>query len=385
MDNALERIYKSGLKFLVPLTPEETFRIIVDEAIKLVHGDQGAIFLEEGGALNEIYSSVPGHPIRVRRKGFTHRSFAKRETFIVNAKELSKIYPQLVVAGIKSIIFIPLSYKNKSIGVLTVRSDKNKGFAKNEPDILRLFGSMASLAIRKMQLYDEVKRALEIKDLFLSMAAHEFRTPLTTISGYTQLLVGKLPKDHSAQSRWVEELSWETDRLTSLVNELLEVSRIKGGQFQYVWRECHLIRIMERAVAEFCFSHPDRELHFYNKLTDSQDIVVGDFDKLIQVASNLLDNAAKFSSAEKEVSITLDCRPSDFVITVKDSGQGIEKKDLPRIFEGFYRGSRVPGEGMGIGLFLAKSIVTRHKGLINVRSKPGKGTSVEVRLPRAKR
>lgn len=384
MDNALEKIYKAGLKFLVPLTAEETYATIVHEAIKLVRGDEGVIFLEEDGSLREAYSSIPNHSTEIRKRGFTYKAYIKRETFILNTKQLVDAHPNIIKTGIKSVIFIPLSYKNKSIGVLVIRSDKEEGFASNEPDILKLFGSMASLAIRKTQLYDEAQKALEVRDLFLSMAAHEFRTPLTTISGYVQLLANKLPGNLNPQSRWVEELSWETNRLTSLVNELLEISRIKGGQFQYIWRECHLLQVLERAIHAFNFNYPNRKLTFKNKLKNNHDVVVGDFDKLLQVVTNLLDNAAKFSSPSEEILISLSMRSPNLIMTVKDLGQGIDSKDLSNIFDGFYRGSNVSGEGMGLGLFLAKSIMAQHRGYISVRSKLNKGTVVEVGLPRVK-
>lgn len=384
MDNALEKIYKSGLKFLVPLTAEETYANIVHEAIKLVKGDEGVIFLGENGVLRETYSSVPDRPTKIRKRGYTYRAYIKRESFVVNAKQLAAAHPNIIGMGIKSIIYIPLSYKNKAIGVLVVRSDKETGFASNEPDILKLFGSMASLAIRKTQLYDEAKKALEVRDLFLSMAAHEFRTPITTISGYVQLLASKIPENLSPQSRWVEELSWETNRLASLVNELLEISRIKGGQFQYIWRECHLANVLERAIAEFRFSYPDRKLVFENRLKDNQDIVVGDFDKLLQVVANLLDNAAKFSPPATEIIVSLKAKSPNLVLTVRDLGLGIDSKDLSKVFEGFYRGGNISGEGMGLGLFLAKSIVAQHRGFIDIQSKLNKGTIVRVELPRVK-
>lgn len=380
MDGSLEKIYKAGLKFLVPLTPEETYRIIVHEAIKLVSGDHGSIFLEEEGHLKEVCSSLSDSSLKVRRRGFTYRAFDKRISFVIGVKQLERAHPHTLVKGIKSVIFIPLSYKNRSIGVLSVRSNIEGKFDKNEPDILKLFGSMASLAIRKTQLYNEEKKALETRDLFLSMAAHEFRTPLTTISGYAQLLASKSSKKNSTQSRWIEGLLLEAARLTTLVNELLEISRIHSGKFQYVLRECSLEEIIKRAILAIKFSYPDRKFVFQNKIDSGKDIVVGDADKLLQVFINLLDNAAKFSAPETEIIITLKFRSPYLVIMVKDHGRGIENKDLPRIFDSFYRGNKT-GVGMGLGLFLANAIVEQHHGTINIHSKIDKGTTVEVLLP----
>lgn len=383
MSSDLERIYRAGLKFLAPLTPEKTYRIIVYEAVKLVDGDNGIIMLQIKGKLKPIYQSpfhipLSAHP---RKDGLAYRAFRKREAFVAHKKE---IHRDSARAGIKSVIFIPLANRNKSIGVLAIRSYKEDHFTDSRLKILKLFGSMASLAIRKMQLYEEVKQAMEARDLFISMAAHEFRTPLTTIGGYAQLLATKFPKNGSPLSRWVEELSWETNRLTSLVNELLEVSRMKGGQFQYMWRECHLVQIINRAVSEFQFSHSGRRLRFDNQLKNDQDLIVGDFDKLLQVLSNLLDNAAKFSPPDKEIRITLKSSTTHLSLSIKDSGQGIENEILPGIFEGFHKGNKDGTEGMGLGLFIARSIIVQHHGSLNIRTKVGEGTTVKVKLLKTK-
>lgn len=241
---------------------------------------------------------------------------------------------------------------------------------------------MASLAIRKTQLYDESKKALEVRDLFISMAAHELRTPITTISGYSQLLYSKLGGSASVESRWISDLAWETLRLTHLVNELLEVDRIKGGQFQYTFEECSLREIIRRAISDFHFIHPEHKVILEDKLNGG-DLVIGDFDKLLQLVINLLDNAAKFTPPEKEINLTLNFKSSYIIFTVKDQGHGITGKDLPQVFEKYYRGEVIK-EGMGIGLFLVKNIVNQHHGTINIFSKENRGTRVKIKLPMVK-
>lgn len=384
MDNYLAKVYKAGLRFLVPLSPEKTYSIIVNEAMRLVGGNSGIIMLLIEGELKPVYHLAP--PLRLthtpRKNGLTYKAFRTRRAFVAHSNE---IHPDSVKAGIKSVIFIPLAYRNRSIGVLVIRSFKEDYFTQDNLAILKLFGSIVSLAIRKVQLYEEVKQALEASDLFLSMAAHELRTPITTIIGYSQLLASKFPKDKSAESRWIEELCWESDRLKDLINELLETNRIKtGNQFHYVFSECHVTKVIDRAISTFNFGHPGRILHLDNKLKKGEDTIVGDFDKLQQMVSNLLDNAAKFSLPDKEIQISLDQNASYLIIKIKDLGQGIEGKALPRIFERFYRGNKNAPEGMGLGLFLAKNIIAQHHGSINIRSKVGKGTTVKIKLPKAK-
>lgn len=385
MDNILENISKSVVKFLQPLTLEETSATIVQEAMKLVDAHHGTVHLEEKGELRRVYASMPElYQTKIRRKANTFKAYKNREVLIVPLSKIKNAHPEAVERGTKWGIFIPLSYKDKSVGVLTLGLTEDKHISKKQIKGLKLFGAMASLAIKKMQLYSESKEALENKDLFISMAAHELRTPLTTIRGYVELLCNKICKTNTVEARWVKELYAESIRLTLLVNDLLEINRIKMGKVQYVWQECSLMQLVRRVVSNFELNYPQRKFVFESIVNDKQDIVIGDFDKLIQVVTNLLENAVKFSLPEKEIAISLGIKPSYFVLQVKDQGKGIAKKDIPRVFEGFYKGDRNLPEGMGLGLFLAKNIIEEHRGSIHIHSKVNKGTLVEIQLPRLK-
>lgn len=383
--NYLQKIYEASLKFLVPLTPEETYRIIVHEAMKLVGGESGVIVLEKNGKLQRVHKESPkGFPtLRMRKEGYTQKAFREQKALVVHSNELFKVRPKLIAAGVKSNVYIPLVYKNKSIGVLIIRSHSKCYFNHDEPLILQSFGAMASVAIRKAQLYAETLNALKTRDLFVAMAAHEFRTPLTTIAGYSQLLINKLPPQ-SSQSKWIKELYWEIGRLTSLVNDFLEVSRIQGGKFRYTFREHNLTEIIEKAVSEFKFGRSKHKLIFHNKLNKREDKIICDFERILQALNNLIENAAKFSDSGKDISITLSFKSPYFILAVRDFGIGISNKDKSRIFDPFYRNDQAERGGAGLGLFLTKNIMEAHRGFIKIDSKVGKGTTIEVRLPKAK-
>lgn len=384
-DNILEKIYKAGLKFLAPLTIEETYKTIANEAVKLVGADFSSIVLAEDGELKKVYaSSSIGYQIKPRRYGNTLKVFRTGKATISYVKEWGKAHPHVKERGIKSSIFIPLSYQNKSIGVLIVNTFKNEKFTQKELNILSLFGSQASLAIRKTQLYEESRKALEMRDLFISMASHELRTPLTAINGYIQLLMSKMRGKDTQEAKWIEHLSWESVRLTGLIKELLEVNRIKSGEFEYHWKECSTRIIIDRLVKNFELTHPYYKLIIKDNIIGKNDKVIGDFDKLIQVFTNLVDNAAKFSPIGKPIEVILKANSSQINVSVKDSGEGIKEEEIPKIFESFYKGKSHLKEGMGLGLFLANYIVRAHHGTIKVNSKFKKGTTMEVCLPKAK-
>lgn len=386
MEHILEQITKSVVQLLQPLNPLETYTTIVKEAIKLVNGDEGRILLEEKGKFKLVYASAESikYPENVRPKGYVYTAFTKRQAFYIGEQEIAEVYPLIRERGIKSAIFIPLYYKHKSTGVLVLQSLNPYHFSQRELKTLKLFGSMASLAIEHAKLHGELQKSLETRDLFISLVAHELRTPLTTINGYIGLLYSYFQGADSQEAKWVEELSWETVRLTNLVSELLTVNRIKAGVLDYVWKEVSLREVIKRARLDFIFNHPGRELIFQDKLIGKDDVVVGDHDKLLQVFTNILDNAAKFSPKKCAIVLQLSCKVPYLVIKIKDQGKGIPKDLLPRVFEGFYKGKDNYKEGMGLGLFLAKHIIAQHQGTINVQSRENKGTTFEIQLRRVK-
>lgn len=381
-ETILEKIYQSALKFLEPLKSEEIYSRIVKEAVALVSADYGSLILDQKGDLVRVYSSSPTAKISIiRKQGYTYESFSSSQAFVVQEDELKRVHPEIVKMGIKSNLFIPLSYKGKSLGVLIVNSSKTKRFSNRELNILKLFGSLASLALRKTELYNEAQKALEIRDFFISMAAHELRTPLTSVNGYIQLLKNRYPSESSTEGKWIHQLWRESIRLTNLVHELLEVNKIKQGKLQFIWKECDLCEILKRALDNFKFTHPERKIIIKNCTAGKKCLVIGDYDKLIQLIINLVDNSAKFSQPDSLIMITLKKKKKEYLIEVIDQGVGISQNDIGRVFEGFYKGSNNLKEGMGLGLYLAKDIITKHHGSVNISSQENKGTKVELRLP----
>ena len=189
---------------------------------------------------------------------------------------------------------------------------------------------------------------------------------------------------NNVESRWVESLHAESHRLTLLVRDLLEINHIRMGQLHYELKECSLREVIIRAVENFRVNYHKREVSFDDKLGENGSTVVGDFDKLLQVVSNLLDNAAKFSQGDTAIIVRLKFKSPNYILQVKDRGNGIPKKDLPKVFDGYYKGKDSMNEGMGLGLFLSKNIVEAHRGSIHLHSRVNKGTLVEIQLPRAK-
>lgn len=383
-EHILEKIYNSTLRFLEPLDSTSTYTTIVDEAVRLVGAVYASIILSENGELVRSYSSSH-HAYRTltRKRGFTYEAFKTGEVVIADITEMEKFHPELREQGIKTTVFIPLSYKKQAIGVLTINSKNKITSTAKELEILKLFGSMASLAIRKAQLYDETNKALTLRDIFMSSAAHELRTPLTSISGYIQLLLKKIGNTQSSEAKWVKELSNESQRMIYLVNELLEVNRHRSNTIQYNFSEHSLLAIIDEVLRLFSHKHRDYTVQLANNLHYTNDTVIADKERFSQALLHIMDNAANFSTNKKAIQIVLTDSKQYITLKIIDFGRGISSEDLPLIFEGFYKGTNSNlGTGLGLGLYMTKTIIKEHKGTIEARSKLHKGTTFTIKIPR---
>lgn len=383
-ENSLDQIYNSAEKFLTPLTLEETYARIINELIQLSGCFGGVILLYKNQHWHTAYSNIPLPKVKTRKKGYTYHAFKLGKPLVVSFKDVANVHPEYKKISWKRSIFIPLSYSKKKLGVLVLLQKTGEKPDQKKLNMLKVFSSLATMAIKKTQLTEEIKNALDTRELFISMAAHELRTPLTTINAYIQLLQKKIPNKETISEEWIMQLVKANKRLNKLIHELLQAEQIKKGKLNYNYQEINLEETICQAVIDFKFFNPAHKLILINKLGDNN-LILGDPDKLLQVFNNVLNNAAKFSKEESKIKLTLENKQLSFIIQVKDQGVGIEKKDLDKIFQKFYKGSQEDREGLGLGLYLTKQIIKKHKGHIVINSGPNnKGTIVKIILPQLK-
>lgn len=374
----LERIYQAGLKFLAPLGPEETYTVIVQEAMKLVGAEYGSILLEKNGGLERVYaSSTILFQIKARKNGRTHKAFRDQKASVYHVLPKDDPHPLRNKLNVKSVIYIPLSHEHQAVGVLTVLSSKEKAFSQHELEILKLFGSMISLVIKKVQLIDETSRALSARDQFISMVTSEITSPLGTINNFIKQL-----KQKPSEREVINNLSTEALRLTQAVNELLDIDNVKKGRMEYSWKECSARASIKEALREARLLFPDYKIHFQELLNGEKDLFLGDKNKIRQVLATVIENALRFSTPSSEVVVSLAAQGKNLVIKVMDKGSGIGEKDLEKIFDKFFRSQDGSKGGKGLGLYLTKWIIRQMHGLISISSKLNKGTTVEIKLPK---
>ncbi len=380
--SSLQKLSGITIRFLHPLSPEDTYAILLKEAEKMFGTSGGSIFLRFHKKWYRVYSTIAEEKqITPRSTGFSYLTLQTRVPTVISKEKFLKSHPQVKNYTEESLLLVPLYYNNESIGIIALRSAKKKKLTKSLMQALQLYGSLATLAIKKTQLYEESKEAVRMRDLFISLAAHELRTPLTTINAYVHLLRRKLRATNFPYMQWVQELSAETSHIIRLVNELLNVDLIQHGAFSYRMQPLMIGDLVQHAVREFSLAYPFYAVRIESDVRSAGKIMA-DPDKLLQMFSSLLQNAAKFSSPQDAMIVGIHETRTSYAISIQDMGIGILSKDIRSIFKGFYKGSNNSQDGIGLGLFLSKRIVEKHSGKIAIVSEKNKGTTVTVTLPK---
>lgn len=226
---------------------------------------------------------------------------------------------------------------------------------------------------------DSVQRQMRLQDDFVSTISHELRTPLGFIKGYsTSLLRQDTTWDEDTQHEFLTIIDEEADRLTKLIEDMLESARLQSKTLQFKFSPLRIDALIRDVSTRVNTHHPDLNIEFY---LDPIPPVLGDGLRLSQVFENLFSNALKYAPGSK-ITIRSKALPKKVLVTFSDEGDGIPEDFLPFLFERFYR---VPGErtvtGTGLGLYICKQIVMAHHGKIWVESVLDKGTTFFIELP----
>ncbi|EFH84520.1 PAS domain S-box protein [Ktedonobacter racemifer] len=221
------------------------------------------------------------------------------------------------------------------------------------------------------------------KDDFISMASHELRNPLTALKLHTTLLHRQLAKQGlQGSAPALSSMETQINKVTRLVEELLDVSKIQAGRLEYVWETVDLDALLREITDTVQQTHPSHRILVRGAVQTS---LMADRDRLGQVFTNLLSNAVKYSPSAEAVEMDLSTSAETVTIRVQDHGLGIPREKRDKIFDRFYRVAdprqkAIPG--LGMGLYIVAEIVKHYGGTITVESEPGKGSTFQVMLPR---
>jgi len=223
-----------------------------------------------------------------------------------------------------------------------------------------------------------------MKSDFVSTVSHEMRTPLTTIRMIGEMLQMGEVKGKEMHDEYYDTITSETERLTRLINNVLDFSRIDRGTKKYNIKQDDIASVIQSTVKAFATYVEPRGYRIILNAEDNIPKVNIDSDALAQAVLNLLDNAVKYSPVNKEIKVNLYKREDFVIIDVIDKGEGIKKDNLKKIFKRFYRGEDEltrETKGVGIGLSIVKHIMEAHNGSVTVESNKGEGSAFKLWFP----
>lgn len=341
--------------------------------------------------------------------------FLNRRMIVVeDATQIRKplVLPTPEAPAPRSFVHAPIAIEERPLGVLTAYSSTERVYF--SPEFLQLFRTLAvqlGLGIRNAQLYrelgdlsreleakvrqrtaelEEANRRLQeldrLKSNFVSTVSHELRTPLTSIRSLSESLLSSHGIPRERQEQFLAIIVEESQRLSRMINQLLDLSRIEAGKMEWRMEPLDLGAVVAHAVQTNRALFDEKGIDLVSNQSDEGPKVLADRDKIIQVLTNLLSNAAKFTPTGGRVWVRTFLENGWVAVEVEDTGIGIPPEQIDKIFEKFRQvGDTLIAkpEGAGLGLPISREIVEHHGGSFTVRSTPGQGSSFRVVLPLA--
>jgi signal transduction histidine kinase len=346
------------------LAADDVCRVLVTEVLALVPLRSAAAYVHQEGMLRRVYESSPGFPAVAER--------------------------------LQTAIAIPLRSESGSmLGLLAgVGRTPTEHVTRDEEEFLQSICLTAAESLERLQLQrsivieaEERRRVEELnrlKSFFVSSVSHELRTPLTSIRMYAEMLRARRVRTDRQRREYLQIIDREAERLTRMIDSVLDFSRIERGVKEYRPAPCDLRAILRRAGAAMAYPFSIAGGTLRLRIPAKLPSIVADADAIEAAVINLISNALKYSGKIKQVTVTAGRSASRVFIRVEDRGIGIPLDQLDKIFDQFYRvrdGHAAQVGGMGLGLSLVKHIVDAHHGEITVRSTVGKGSAFEISLP----
>jgi signal transduction histidine kinase len=293
-------------------------------------------------------------------------------------------------------LVVPIkSVKNELYGFIILGNKKSGSkFTVEDVDLLRDIGVNAGSTIERIILQEKLireqlaaERLTELnnqKSLFVSTVSHDLKTPLTSIKIFSEMLRDKENNLTENSKRHLEIIEGEADRLTRLINNVLDFSKIEKGVKEYSFREVHLNSIVRKVIELMGYTLNIKGFRLETSITDFNDKICGDEDAILEAIENLITNGIRFSIDDKQIRIITFHKNNFACVRVEDKGIGIEQSDIDKIFTPYYRSTNAKKtsiDGTGLGLQIVKHIIDSHKGNISVESVIGEGSAFTLCFP----
>jgi signal transduction histidine kinase/CheY-like chemotaxis protein len=283
------------------------------------------------------------------------------------------------VLGASSCMILPLSARGRILGIMTLVSSGQRRFTDADLTLADELRHRAALAIDNARLYEEAKNAIAARDQLLAIVSHDLRTPLSTISAAAGMCEqAEDPAKREQQSALILRSAKRMDRL---IGDLLDLAKIEAGRLtieRHAVDAQDLVREISETFATLAEGRSQR------LESESEPVAVYcDYGRTLQILSNLVGNAVKFTPEGGTIELRIDRGEHEAVFSVSDSGPGISAEELPHVFERFYQTGKTSRVGVGLGLAIVKALVEAQEGRVWVESEVGVGTTFFFTLPRS--
>lgn len=414
--NELSAVNRVGQALASQISLDEIIHLVGDQMKELFKANivYLALLDKKTNTINFPYQYGDDMPSQRLGEGLTSKILNTGKSLLLN-KDVEEMTTKLGASRLglpsASYLGVPIFQGKEAIGVLSVQSTESENrFDESDSSLLSTIASSVGVAINKAQLFEEVvaskkaaEQANEAKSAFLSTVSHELRTPLTSVLGFAKIIQKRLeekifplvdksdPKTERTLGQVSENLKVvisEGERLTTLINDVLDLAKIEAGKMDWSQEEVVLPEVVERAISATNSLFENKNLKLIREIDPNIPPIIGDSNKLIQVVINLISNAVKFTD-EGSVTCRIRQEGNEIITSVIDTGMGIAQGDFGAVFEQF---KQIGGDtltdkpkGTGLGLPICKEIVEHHGGRIWVESEIGKGSTFSFAIPFAKK
>jgi signal transduction histidine kinase len=375
--------------------------LALDRTLGIFNGTAGAIVLldEDGRPYRMIHRNYdPAFSIEnlSAENGLVGKTIASRQPHLSKNVHEEKGYIAANFAT-HSQMSLPLLNKQQLIGAMVIESDRLNAFDVEAMETAVRVTNHAAVAIANAVLVEQVNAANQAKSDFVSMVSHELKTPMTSVKGYTDLLLSGMTGELNEQQRsFLETISANLRRMSQQIQDLTDISRIETGRLHVTLAPTSLVEVVNETLQIIQGPYDEKGIRLHLQLPEDLPMVNADKGRLVQVLTNLLSNACKYSPPETEVDLRFETRLAPngnsqhvtplVVCSVRDQGFGISEEDQKKLFTKFFR-SEDPNirqaKGTGLGLSITKGIIELHQGEIWVDSAVGQGTTFAFTVPQA--
>jgi len=343
------------------------------------------------------FDQIANKSLRIKPETLERKWFqvAAAKNKVEGEANISTIFQNTLVRWNINLV-VPIKSVNDDLYGFIILGNKKSSlkFSTEDVDLLKDIGINAGSTIERIKLQEQLIREKlaaekleelnQQKSMFVSTVSHDLKTPLTSIKIFAEMLLENEKNLTDRSKNHLEIIEGETDRLTRLINNVLDFSKIEKGLKDYSFREIHFNKIVRNVIELMQYTIKMKGFVLETKLKEFDDLIYGDADAITEAIENIISNAIRFSKEKKEIKVSTYSKDGFVCVDVMDSGIGIDKLDIEKIFDPFFRAEDARSkkiDGTGLGLPIVKHIVDEHKGNILINSLLGQGSVFTLCFP----